>query len=110
MKKSLFTGAVFFAVGIMSVNGFCDTRKTEKIDGKKEFQEYCAVCHPNGGNIINKMKPLNSKSLKTNGVNGVVGIVEKIRNPGPAMTKFDEKSISNKKAKAIAEYILKTFK
>jgi cytochrome c6 len=33
-----------------------------------------------------------------------------MRNPGPGMTKFDEKIISTKEAQAIAEYILKTFK
>jgi cytochrome c6 len=33
-----------------------------------------------------------------------------MRNPGPGMTKFDKKEISDKEAKAIAEYVLKTFK
>ena len=33
-----------------------------------------------------------------------------MRNPGEGMTKFDAKTISDKDAKAIAEYVLKTFK
>jgi cytochrome c6 len=33
-----------------------------------------------------------------------------MRNPGPGMTKFDEKTLPQKDAKAIAEYIHKTFK
>jgi cytochrome c6 len=33
-----------------------------------------------------------------------------MRNPGPGMTKFDKKTISDKEARAIADYILKTFK
>jgi cytochrome c6 len=37
-------------------------------------------------------------------------IIGKIRNPGPGMTRFDEKTISQKEAKALAEYILATFK
>jgi cytochrome c6 len=110
MKKSLITSALVLAVGFTATTGLCDSKTGEKIDGKKEFQEYCAVCHPNGGNTINKLKPLSSTSLKANGVVGVKGIVEKMRNPGKYMTKFDEKTISNKKANAIAEYILKTFK
>jgi cytochrome c6 len=110
MKKSFFAGAVLLAVGLTASTGLCDIKKGEKINGMKEFQKHCAVCHPNGGNIINKMKTLSAKSLKANGVNGVQGIVEKMRNPGPAMTRFDEKTIPNKEAKAIAEYILKTFK
>jgi cytochrome c6 len=36
--------------------------------------------------------------------------VAKMRNPGPAMTMFDEKTLSDKEANAIAQYILKTFK
>jgi cytochrome c6 len=33
-----------------------------------------------------------------------------MRNPGPGMTTFDEKTIPDKQAKEIAEYILKSFK
>ncbi|MBP2679434.1 MAG: cytochrome c, class, partial [Deltaproteobacteria bacterium] len=37
-------------------------------------------------------------------------IVGKMRNPGPGMTRFDTKTISDKDAKEIAQYILKAFK
>jgi cytochrome c6 len=40
-----------------------DSKKVEKIDGKKEFEEHCAVCHPNGGNVINAAKSLGKKEL-----------------------------------------------
>ena len=110
MRISLGTTAVVLAVCLFASAGFCDTRKGEKISGKKEFEEHCAVCHPNGENTINKMKTLHKKELKANGVKSEKDIIAKIRNPGPGMTKFDEKSISNKEAKAIAEYVLKTFK
>jgi len=33
-----------------------------------------------------------------------------MRSPGPGMTKFDAKTIPDKEAKAIADYILRTFK
>lgn len=110
MKKSLVTSAVLLTVCLSVTSGFCDTKKGEKFDGKKEFEEHCAVCHPNGGNVINAMKPLHRKELRTNGVKSAKDIIAKMRNPGPGMTKFDEKTISNNEAKAIAEYILKTFK
>ena len=70
----------------------------------------CAVCHANGGNIINPAKPINKKALEANGIAKPADIVGKMRNPGPGMTRFDEKTIPDKEAKAIAEYILKTFK
>jgi cytochrome c6 len=37
-------------------------------------------------------------------------IIAKMRKPGPGMTAFDKKAVSGKEAKAIAEYILKSFK
>ncbi len=37
-------------------------------------------------------------------------IIGKMRNPGPGMTQFDAKTISDEEARAIADYILKTFK
>ena len=110
MKKSLISAVLFSAICLFASIGFCDTKKGEKVDGMKAFGEHCAVCHPNGGNTINKMKPLNSNSLKANNVKGAKDIIAKMRNPGPGMTKFDEKTISDNEAKAIAEYILKTFK
>lgn len=110
MKKTSLTTTILLAVCLSATTGFCDTKKGEKIDGKKEFEEHCAVCHPNGGNTINAQKPLHRKSLGANGVKRAKDIIAKMRNPGPGMTRFDEKAISNKEAQAIAEYVMKTFK
>ena len=78
--------------------------------GEQAFLKNCAVCHPKGGNIINPAKPLNQKALASNGIRKPADIMGKIRNPGPGMTNFDEKTIPDATAKVIAEYILKTFK
>ena len=110
MKKSLFTTALLIAGCLSATTGFCDSRKGGKVDAKKEFEKHCAMCHPNGGNTINTKKPLNMKSLKANGIKGTKGIIAKMRHPGPGMTAFDEKTIPNKEAEAIAKYIMKAFK
>ena len=110
MRKTFITTAILLAVCLSATNGFCDAKEGEKNDGKKEFEKHCAACHPNGGNIINAQKTLNMKSLKTNGVKSAKDIIGKMRNPGSGMTKFDEKTIPNKEAMAIAKYILKAFK
>jgi cytochrome c6 len=89
---------------------FADTKKGEKIDGAKEFKEHCAVCHPDGGNIVNPKKTLSKKDREANGVKTAKDIIKNMRKPGPGMTAFDTKTISDKEAKAIADYILKTFK
>jgi cytochrome c6 len=107
MKKSLVT-VTLLAVGAFAVSAQADTEG--KMDAKAEFQKHCAVCHPDGTNVINKAKPLTKEALKTNGIKSWKDIVAKMRNPGPGMTKFDKKEISDKEAMAIAQYVLKTFK
>lgn len=77
--------------------------------GKSEFAEHCAVCHPDGGNIINPKKSLHQKDREMNNIKTGADIVKLLRNPGPGMTLFDEKTITKKEAQAIAEYVLKTF-
>ena len=109
MKQLLAVIGVLMSTILFVTSGFCDTRKGEKIDGKKEYEEHCAACHPNGGNIVNAQKTLARKSLQASGKMSSKAIIATLRNPGPGMTRFDEKTISNKEAKAIADYILKTF-
>ena len=110
MEKRLIATVAMLTLGLFTTAGFADTKKGGKIDGKKEFEEHCAACHPNGGNVINPAKPLGKKALEGIGVKNAKNIIAKMRKPGPGMTAFDKKSLSDKEAKAIAEYILKTFK
>lgn len=75
-------------------------------NGEELFKQRCSVCHPNGGNVINPKETLHKGEREVNTVEEIVG---KMRNPGPGMSKFDSKSLPDSDAKAIAEYILKTF-
>jgi mono/diheme cytochrome c family protein len=77
--------------------------------GQVLFKKHCAVCHPDGGNIINPKKTLNKKDLEANNMKTAEDIVNNMRNPGPGMTKFTEEKISKEEATAIAEYILHAF-
>ena len=109
IRKATAT-VTMIALFSLATTALADTKKGGKIDGKKEFDEHCAVCHPNGGNVINAAKALGRKDLETRGVKSTKDIIAKMRKPGPGMTAFDKKAISDKEAKAIAEYIQKTFK
>ncbi len=102
----LFCGAVF--LGSVAACGNAGS-EAPKIDGKALFEKHCSVCHKDGGNIINPQKTLKSSDLKTSGKDSVDAIVGVMRNPGPGMQKFDEKTLSDDEAKAIAEYVLKAF-
>ena len=107
MKKacSLFL-VVFFISASVAVFAKEDGKMNK---GESLFKENCSPCHPNGSNIINSSFTLHKKDREAHGVKTAKDIVGKMRNPGPGMTKFDEKTIPEKDAKAIAEYILKTF-
>lgn len=109
MRKGYFLCAVMLAAAL-----FCHAvpveAAAEASQGEQAFVKNCGVCHPQGGNIINPAKTLDKKALAANGIREPADIVGKIRNPGPAMTPFDEKAIPDGTARAIAEYILKTFK
>ena len=102
---AIVAGAFILSAGV----AFGDVKAGGKIDGKMEFEEHCAACHKDGGNAINPSKTLKKTDLEANGVKKASDIVKLMRKPGAGMTKFDKKAVSNKEAKAIAEYILKTY-
>jgi len=78
--------------------------------GEALFKQHCAVCHVDGGNLIAPQKTLHKRDREANNIKTSEAIIKTMRNPGPGMTQFNEKTIPEKDAKAIAEYILKTFK
>jgi cytochrome c6 len=78
--------------------------------GGDMFKAKCAACHPDGGNIINKEKTLHKKDREANKLKSAKDLVKYMRAPGAGMPKFDEKSLPDKDAREVAEYILKTFK
>ncbi len=77
--------------------------------GKELFQNNCATCHPDGGNIVKPEFTLHSKTLMAHNITKPMDIVKLMRNPNPGMTKFDETMIPDKEATEIAEYVLKNF-
>ena len=103
---------MLFLVLVIAVFLFAAVAMAKEQGGNGEglFKQYCSVCHVDGGNNVNPQKTLHKKDREANGVKKAADIVAKMRNPGPGMTKFDEQTIPDKDAKAIAEYILKTFK
>jgi cytochrome c6 len=109
MKTLLTAVGIMMVATVLALSGFAAEAKKGGA-GEKEFKEHCVMCHPDGGNIINAKKTLRGKDLKANNILKAEDIVKLMRNPGPGMTKFDEKTIPDKEAMEIARYILKTFK
>ncbi|HKZ17870.1 MAG TPA: c-type cytochrome [Geobacteraceae bacterium] len=107
MKKLITVGVATLALAAFAPACMAAAKASK---GEELFKTHCAICHPNGGNIINPKKPLDKKALAANNIKSAKDIVNNMRNPGPGMNKFDEKTIPDKEAKMIADYILKTFK
>jgi len=77
--------------------------------GKNLFKQHCAVCHPDGGNVIKPDKTLRKDAREANNIKTPEDIIGKMRHPGPGMSMFDETTIPDSEAKEIADYIMKTF-
>lgn len=101
-KFVLVMFALLFA--LFGATGFA-----EETTGEALFKKHCALCHPNGGNIIRPEKTLLKQNLHKKGITAPEDIVKIMRNPGPGMKTFGEDKIPDEEAKKIAEYILKTF-
>jgi cytochrome c6 len=78
--------------------------------GEALFKQYCAVCHPNGGNSMKPELSLHGNAMAAHNITKPEDIVKLMRHPGPGMTKFDEATIPDKDAIAIAQYIQDAFK
>lgn len=108
MKRIIFIIAVISILGIGAA-AFAE-KPAAKNPGEAKFKEHCALCHPDGGNIINAKKTLHKKDLKGYNIKSEADLVKTVRTPGPGMTAFDAKTLSDKDAGEIAKYILTTFK
>ncbi len=109
MKKLLVTSILLMSVCLFITVGFTQETAKEK-PGESMFKKHCAICHRDGGNIINPKKTLHKKDLDASNFKKADDIVKLMRNGMPGMPKFNEKTIPDKDAREIAEYILKTFK
>ena len=96
MKKGIILATVALSATMLATAAFAAT-------GEEVFKAKCASCHPDGGNIINPKETLK-------GMKDTKKIVAKIRKGGGGMTAFDAKAVSDADAKAVADYIIKTFK
>ena len=105
MKRITYCQIVFVSLVIVLLRGAGPVIAVER-SGKMLFEDNCMVCHPNGGNGINPQKTLRKKDLAANNIRTEDDIVKIIRNPGPEMSRFDEKMLSDGDARKIARYIL----
>jgi cytochrome c6 len=110
MKTWSKLGVLVVTVGLVLPAAGLNAAEKKESAGAKLYQQHCAACHPDGGNIIKPALTLRKKDMDARGVKTAEDIVGKMRNPGPGMTRFDAKTVSDKDAKEIAQYILQAYK
>lgn len=68
------------------------------------FEQNCAGCHVNGGNVIRRGKNLKQKAMKRNGYGEVDAIAQIITNGKGIMSAYGDR-LSKEEISAIAEYV-----
>lgn len=118
MKSALIILALLTASVFLCAPSLFPEEASEEKSGEKLFKEYCATCHPNGGNTLSPQKTLHKRDLKANNIKTAADIVRNMRNLGPFPTHpqewagvrmFDKRTIPDEDALKIADYILNTF-
>jgi cytochrome c6 len=110
MKRNrLLTHLAYLLAGLLMVVSSSWAEQAGEKSGKALFEQHCSMCHPNGGNIINPAKTLETRTLEGNGIYNAADIIAILRKPGPGMTPFGKDIIPDDEAKKIADYILETF-
>ncbi len=102
MKRSFFMALAFVLPALAAAAAAVP-------DGRADFEMYCSGCHPRGGNSINPAKTLFKMEREANGVRTAADIVRAMRKPGQGMRVYTKQDIPDERARAMAEYSLKTF-
>jgi len=69
------------------------------------FDQYCASCHSNGGNIMNPEKTLSQEHLTKNGIDNV-GSISALVTTGKAPMPAFGKQLSDEEVAEVANYVL----
>lgn len=82
----------------------------ERQTGAALFRQFCFNCHPDGGNVSDPQRTLRGADLRRHHITAPEDIVRIMRRPISRMIGFDAQTIPDREARAIAEYILTTFR
>jgi cytochrome c6 len=104
--KSLLIALFLFPLSIIAF-AYAQTG-SDITEGKRLFLKHCAICHPNGLNVVNPEKTLSKRDLDKNGLRSIDSLVRYMMNPGQGMPKLvhENQEITKEQAKGVAVYIL----
>jgi cytochrome c6 len=106
---SKIAGLILAIVVSFAFSQVASAENTADNIGEEKFKALCAMCHIDGGNLVNPKKTLHKADRESNNIKTADDIIKLMRNPGPGMTKFPATYFPDKEARKIADYVLKTF-
>lgn len=74
-------------------------------DGAVLFENYCAGCHPQGGNIVRRRKTLKLNSLERDGFDRLEPLANLIAKGQNNMPGYEEK-LNNTQIETVAQFVL----
>ena len=77
--------------------------------GEELFKQFCATCHPDGGNVSDPQRNLRRLTLQDHHITRPEDVIRIMRHPIARMITFDQSTLSEQDARAIAEYVLTAF-
>jgi len=103
LKASLLMGLLVVGLGVNSPSGWADA--PEVTDGAVLFENYCAGCHPKGGNIIRRGKTLKQKSLKRDSYDTLEPLATLVNQGQNNMPGFADK-LNDAQVETVAQFVL----
>jgi cytochrome c6 len=101
----VFSKWVAIALTILSVFLLSLQPAIASPDGAVIFENNCAGCHVNGGNIVRRGKNLKLKTLQKNGVDSVEAIAQLVTHGKGLMSAYGDR-LTTEEIETVSKYVL----
>lgn len=102
--KHLLT-IVLLTLSVLTIVCSTPALAADTTNGEKIFNNQCAGCHINGGNIVRRGKTLKQKALKRNGVDNLEAIATLVANGKNNMSAYKDR-LTTQEIEDVSAYVL----
>lgn len=102
--KHLLT-IVLLTLSLLTIIFSTSALAADTANGAKIFNNQCAGCHINGGNIVRRGKTLKQKALKRNGVDNLEAITTLVANGKNNMSAYKDR-LTTQEIEDVSAYVL----
>lgn len=95
---------ILLVLPLFAMPGLSAELPDNRSPGVELFEQHCAGCHLNGGNIVRRGKTLKQKAMAKNGYTSIESIADLIINGKGNMSAYGDR-LSSTAIQTIAEYV-----